>query len=58
LFDGTRQNRFRGGRLTETIGGMVVVRKVSPGEWESLRDVRLAALREAPFTQEQWRYRR
>jgi len=48
---------------------MVVVREVSPDEWESLRDVRLAALREAPqafgstyareapFTREQWRAR-
>ncbi len=48
---------------------MVVVREVSPDEWESLRDVRLTALREAPyafgstytrealFTQQQWRAR-
>ena len=49
--------------------GMVVVREVSPGEWETLRDVRLAALREAPyafassysresvFTEDDWRDR-
>jgi GNAT superfamily N-acetyltransferase len=48
---------------------MVVVREVSPDEWESLREVRLTALREAPyafgstysrespFTREQWRAR-
>jgi len=48
---------------------MIVVREVSPDEWESLREVRLAALleapyafdstyaREAPFTREQWRAR-
>jgi GNAT superfamily N-acetyltransferase len=56
-------------RAAETMGGMIVVREVSPDEWESLREVRLAALRdaphafgsayawEAPFTQEQWRGR-
>jgi GNAT superfamily N-acetyltransferase len=50
------------------MGGMVV-REVSADEWEMLRDVRLAALkeapyafgstyaREAPFTEEQWRGR-
>jgi len=49
--------------------GMVLVREVDAGEWELLRDVRLAALREAPsafgstyereapFTEEQWRGR-
>jgi GNAT superfamily N-acetyltransferase len=48
------------------MGGMVTVREVGPGEWEAVRDVRLAALkeapyafassyaREAPFTREQW----
>ncbi len=52
-----------------TISGVVVVREVSGDEWETLRDVRLAALREAPaafgstyareapFTEEQWRGR-
>lgn len=51
------------------MGSMVVVREVSPDDWEILRDVRLAALREAPqafastyareapFTREQWRAR-
>ena len=48
------------------MGGMVLVREVDSREWEALRDVRLAALqeapaafgstyaREAPFTREQW----
>ena len=48
---------------------MVLVREVTLDDWETLRDVRLAALREAPsafgstygrevaFTQEQWRDR-
>ena len=48
---------------------MVVVREVTPEDWQTLRDVRLAALREAPyafgssytreapFTEEQWRGR-
>jgi ribosomal protein S18 acetylase RimI-like enzyme len=48
---------------------MVMVREAEPDEWELLRDVRLAALseapqafgssypREAPFTEDQWRGR-
>jgi GNAT superfamily N-acetyltransferase len=48
------------------MGGMVLVREVDSREWEALRDIRLAALREAPsafgatyareapFTREQW----
>ena len=51
------------------MGAMVVVREVTADDWETLRDVRLAALREAPyafassysreasFTEEQWRGR-
>ena len=51
------------------MGTMVLVREVTLDDWETLRDVRLAALREAPsafgstygrevaFTQEQWRDR-
>jgi len=51
------------------MAAMVVVREVDADEWELLRDVRLAALREAPyafgstyereapFTEEQWRGR-
>lgn len=49
-----------------SMGGMVTVREAGPGEWEAVREVRLAALREAPyafgssyareapFTREQW----
>jgi GNAT superfamily N-acetyltransferase len=48
---------------------MISVREAGPGEWAALRDIRLAALREAPyafgssyareapFTEEQWRGR-
>jgi ribosomal protein S18 acetylase RimI-like enzyme len=48
---------------------MIVVREITAGEWELMRDVRLAALAEAPsafgssyarevaFTEEQWRGR-
>ena len=51
------------------MGAMVLVREVTREGWETLRDVRLAALREAPyafgstyareasFTEEQWRGR-
>jgi ribosomal protein S18 acetylase RimI-like enzyme len=51
------------------MGAMVVVREVTADDWEILREVRLAALREAPyafassyareasFTEEQWRGR-
>ena len=51
------------------MSGMVVVREVGPDEWETLRDTRLAALKEAPyafastyereaeFTEEKWRDR-
>lgn len=49
--------------------GMVLVREVGSDEWETLREIRLAALKEAPhafgssyereasFTEEQWRGR-
>jgi ribosomal protein S18 acetylase RimI-like enzyme len=50
-------------------GPVVLIREVAPGDWEALRDIRLAALREAPsafgstyareaaFTGAQWRAR-
>ena len=49
--------------------GMVLVRKAVPGDWQALRDVRLAALQDAPdafgstyaeqarFTEEDWQRR-
>lgn len=52
-----------------TIFGMVLVRKAVPGDWEALRDVRLAALQDTPdafgstyaeqakFTEEDWQRR-
>ena len=51
------------------MGGMVLVREVTAGDWQLMRDVRLAALAEAPyafgssyareaaFTEAQWRGR-
>lgn len=51
------------------MGGMIVVREVAADDWELIRDVRLAALAEAPgafgstyareaaFTEDQWRGR-
>jgi ribosomal protein S18 acetylase RimI-like enzyme len=51
------------------MGGMVEIREVAGEDWQEMRDVRLAALREAPrafgstyareapFTEEQWRAR-
>jgi ribosomal protein S18 acetylase RimI-like enzyme len=51
------------------MGGMVLVREVTADEWKLMRDVRLTALRDAPyafgstyareaaFTEEQWRGR-
>jgi GNAT superfamily N-acetyltransferase len=58
--------RLPGTRGGGSMGGMVTVREVGADQWEALRDVRLAALeeapyafgssyaREAPFTREQW----
>lgn len=51
------------------MGGVVTILQAGPGDWETVRDVRLAALRDAPlafastyareaaFTEEQWRAR-
>jgi ribosomal protein S18 acetylase RimI-like enzyme len=62
-------NGFDKPRGYESMERMVMVREVDEDEWELLRDVRLAALREAPdvfgstyareapFTEEQWRGR-
>ena len=46
---------WTGQRRGANMGGMVVVRVLGPGKWEVLWDVRLAALRDAVFTEEQWR---
>jgi ribosomal protein S18 acetylase RimI-like enzyme len=60
---------LRRGRAAGSMVAMVLVREVTPDDWETMRDVRLAALREEPFafgssyareaafTQEQWRGR-
>ena len=60
---------LRSGPAAGSMEAMVVVREVIPDDWQALRDVRLAALREAPyafgssyareaaFTEEQWRGR-
>jgi len=60
---------LRSGPGAGSMVAMVVVREVTLDDWETLRDVRLAALREAPsafgstyareaaFTAEQWRGR-
>jgi ribosomal protein S18 acetylase RimI-like enzyme len=48
---------LRRGRAAGSMVAMVLVREVTPDDWETMRDVRLAALREAPFAQEQWRGR-
>jgi GNAT superfamily N-acetyltransferase len=64
-----QRNRFEAARLGRNHGPMVKVREAKPDDWETLRDVRLAALSEAPyafgstyareavFTQDQWRAR-
>ena len=64
-----RKTDLRCRRAAGSMGDMVVVREVTADDWETLRDVRLAALREAPyafassypreasFTEEQWRGR-
>lgn len=56
-------------RPGHTMCGMVLTREAGPGDWETMREIRLAALQDAPeafastytreaaFTEEQWRAR-